>query len=146
MNKRIITLCGSVRFGDWFEVWACKFTRAGWIVLGPECFEHPYYHSEKGEGLKKRLDELHLKKIDLSEAIFVLNVNGYIGKSTTKEIFYAHSQGKKVFYFEEPKKKGDEKCSRCNGPLTARNIGPKRPSTGYYIKWVCLECSVEVIE
>ena len=49
---------------------------------------------------KKFLDELHLRKIDLADSIFVLNVGGYIGESTRREINYAIAQGKRVEYLE----------------------------------------------
>lgn len=48
--------------------------------------------------LKQRLDELHLRKIDLADEVFVLDVDGYIGSSTKREIEYAVSKGKPVWY------------------------------------------------
>jgi hypothetical protein len=45
---------------------------------------------------KQGLDELHFRKIDLSDAIFVINVAGYVGSSTRREIAYAHGQGKDI--------------------------------------------------
>ena len=44
---------------------------------------------------------MHRQKIDLSDEIYVINVNGYIGESTKSEIEYAISNGKKVKYLEE---------------------------------------------
>ena len=49
---------------------------------------------------KERLDVLHLRKIDLADEVLILNVGGYIGKSTRKELDYALSQGKPVRYLE----------------------------------------------
>lgn len=43
---------------------------------------------------------LHKKKIDISDAIYVVNINGYIGESTKKEIQYAISKEKEVIYHE----------------------------------------------
>ena len=53
------------------------------------------------EGTKEMLDDMHLRKIDLAEEIFVINVGGYIGSSTKTEIEYAEKTGKPVRYLEE---------------------------------------------
>jgi hypothetical protein len=50
--------------------------------------------------IKRGLDELHLRKIDLADEILVLNVGGYIGDSTRREIEYAQSKGKRIRYLE----------------------------------------------
>lgn len=47
------------------------------------------------------LDDMHLRKIDMAEEIFVINVGGYIGQSTRNEIAYAHALGKAIRYLEE---------------------------------------------
>ena len=47
------------------------------------------------------LDDMHLRKIDLADEIFVVNVGGYIGSSTRREIEYAQNTGKTVKYLEE---------------------------------------------
>ena len=52
-------------------------------------------------GTKEMLDDMHLRKIDLADEIFVINVGGYIGESTRREIAYAEKTGKKVNYWEE---------------------------------------------
>ena len=49
---------------------------------------------------KEMLDDMHKRKIDMSDEIFVINVNGYIGESTKSEIEYAKSLGKRVNYLE----------------------------------------------
>ena len=49
---------------------------------------------------KEMLDDMHKRKIDMADEIFVINVNGYIGDSTKSEIEYATKQGKKVNYLE----------------------------------------------
>ena len=38
---------------------------------------------------------------DISDAIYVVNVNGYIGESTKKEIEYACKLGKEILYLED---------------------------------------------
>ena len=52
-------------------------------------------------GTKEMLDDMHLRKIDLADEIFVINFGGYIGESTRSEIAYAEKTGKKVRYLEE---------------------------------------------
>ena len=52
------------------------------------------------EGTKEMLDDMHKRKIDMADEIFVINVNGYIGESTKSEIEYAKLHGKKVNYLE----------------------------------------------
>ena len=49
---------------------------------------------------KKMLDEMHKQKIDMSDEIYVINLNGYIGESTKSEIEYANSKGKNISYLE----------------------------------------------
>ena len=100
---KVITLCGSTRFVDTFNEWHKKLTLDGKIVLSiglvlPQSErENPQHNNYK---VKQMLDELHLRKIDLSDEIFVLNVDGYIGESTSKEIAYAQKTGKVIKYLE----------------------------------------------
>ena len=49
---------------------------------------------------KEMLDNMHKRKIDMADEIFVINKNGYIGDSTKSEIAYAKKMGKKVSYLE----------------------------------------------
>ena len=96
---KIITLCGSTKFKKEFHQENAKLTMEGNIVLSVGVFGH----SEKvvfKEGEKEMLDLIHRRKIDLSNEIFVLNVNGYIGKSTKREIAYALQNNKKVKYYD----------------------------------------------
>lgn len=51
---------------------------------------------------KEMLDDMHKRKIDMADSIFVINVGGYIGDSTRSEIDYAKTHGKEVRYLEEP--------------------------------------------
>lgn len=96
----IVCLCGSTRFGDAFREANLQETLAGKIVLSIGCD----FKSDQALGLtekdKERLDELHLRKIDLADEVLVLNVNGYIGISTRHEIEYAEQQGKQIRYLE----------------------------------------------
>jgi hypothetical protein len=102
---RIVCLCGSTKFKDAFIKANFDYTLNGYIVLTVGCFPHSDNNSSPeqslGVDLKNKLDELHKRKIDLSDGIFVLNVGGYIGSSTKSEIEYAISTGKNVKYLEE---------------------------------------------
>lgn len=99
---RIVCLCGSTRFMDaFFEAgWQC--TLNGKIVLSVGVCKHAEHHGGEalGQDVADRLDELHLRKIDLADEVFILNVGGYIGKSTRKELEYARAKGKFVYFLE----------------------------------------------
>ena len=55
------------------------------------------------EGTKEMLDDMHKRKIDMADKIYVINVNGYIGSSTRSEIEYARKKGKQVLFLEPDK-------------------------------------------
>lgn len=83
-----------------------EFEKQGIITLGINILPDGYFagenhHGAEQEGVKHILDELHKRKIDLSDEVFVLNVDGYIGDSTRSEIEYAQSIGKPIIYLEE---------------------------------------------
>lgn len=99
-RPRIICLCGSTRFVEtWIGMYQ-SLSDAGNIVLTVARMPpRPSLQIEQPE-LKIRLDELHKRKIDLADEVFVLNVGGYIGASTKSEIEYAITHGKPVLYLE----------------------------------------------
>lgn len=90
----VVCLCGSTRFRDVFTQKNGELTLQGSIVLSIGTLPVPT------EEKKLMLDELHLRKIDMSDMIYVLNVGGYIGPSTQSEINYAESKGKLIMYLE----------------------------------------------
>lgn len=101
----VVTLCGSTRFVGQFNEWRQRLAYQGIIVLSIEIVTTQAKHEDPQHAnapLKAMLDELHLRKIDLSDEILVLNVGGYIGESTAREIAYAQSKRKKVRYLEQP--------------------------------------------
>jgi len=98
---KIITLCGSTRFKDEFIAARKRLTLEGNVVLSVELFGHSGDEEVWTEGTKERLDDIHFRKIDLSDDIFVINKGGYIGESTRKEIEYARKTGKGIRYLEE---------------------------------------------
>lgn len=98
-----ITLCGSGKFEKEFKQWNKDLSLKGHIVYGMST-----YASEQGAkdwftpDQKATLDLVHIGKIENSEAIVVLNVGGYIGDSTRKEIKYAKRIGRRIFFLEIP--------------------------------------------
>lgn len=109
MNNKypVITLCGSTRFKKEFMDVQKQLTLEGNIVISVGLFGHSG-DSEVWENMdegtltktKEMLDDMHKRKIDMADEIFVINVNGYIGDSTRSEIEYAEVHGKKVNYLE----------------------------------------------
>ena len=105
---KVITLCGSTKFKDEFLKTQKDLTLKGNIVISVGLFGHSG-DSEVWENMdegtitktKEMLDDMHKRKIDMSDEIFVINVNGYIGDSTKSEIEYAIKTGKKVNYLED---------------------------------------------
>ena len=98
---KVITLCGSTRFKDAFMETQKRLTLEGNIVISVGLFGHSGDNEVWTEGIKEMLDDMHLRKIDLADEIFVVNVGGYIGSSTKREIEYAEKTGKRVRYLEE---------------------------------------------
>jgi len=95
---KIITLCGSTRFKDEFLEAQKRLTLEGNIVISVGLFGHSGDEEVWAENIKPMLDDMHFRKIDLADEIFVINPGGYIGSSTRKEIDYGHSTGKEVRY------------------------------------------------
>lgn len=105
----IVCICGSSRFCDVAAVKAWEFEKQGIMALSM-CLLPDWYHRETNkvetghyteqEGVAHILDELHLRKIDLADEVFVVNRRGYIGERTRTEIEYAKAHGKPVSYME----------------------------------------------
>ncbi len=101
---KVITLCGSTRFKDAFLETQKRLTLDGNIVISVGLFGHSGDDEVWKEGTKEMLDNMHKRKIDMSDGIFVINVGGYVGESTRSEIDYAIKNGKTVEYLEPIKK------------------------------------------
>lgn len=103
----VITLCGSTRFKDEFYEVQKRLTLEGNIVISVGLFGHSG-DSEVWDGMdegtlsktKEMLDDMHKRKIDMADSIYVINVGGYIGESTRSEIEYAKAHNKPVRYME----------------------------------------------
>lgn len=104
---KVVTLCGSTRFKDAFTEAQKRLTLEGNIVISVGLFGHSG-DSEVWDGMdegtlsktKEMLDDMHKRKIDMADGIYVINVGGYIGESTRSEIEYAKALGKSVDYLE----------------------------------------------
>ena len=103
----VITLCGSTRFKDEFMNAQKRLTLEGNIVISVGLFGHSgdqevWENMDEGTltKTKEMLDDMHKRKIDLADSIYVINVGGYIGDSTRSEIEYAKKHGKEVQYLE----------------------------------------------
>lgn len=97
---KVITLCGSTRFKEDFERVNRELTLQGNIVISVGCFGHN--GDTFSEDQKIMLDDIHKRKIDMADAIYVINKNGYIGSSTKSEIKYALEHNKPVMLMEAP--------------------------------------------
>ena len=100
-SYKVITLCGSTRFKDEFMEAQKRLTLEGNIVISVGLFGHSGDNEVWTEGTKEMLDDMHKRKIDMADEIYVINVGRYIGSSTRSEIEYALSTGTAVHYLEE---------------------------------------------
>lgn len=105
LKPKLITICGSSRFIDVMAVCAWVLERDEQaIVMGLHLLPHWYCpgindHLAEAEGVVPQMDALHRQKIDISDEIFVVNVAGYIGDSTRREVEYAKAAGKTIRWF-----------------------------------------------
>ena len=106
-HYKVITLCGSTRFKDEFMEAQKRLTLEGNIVISVGLFGHSgdyevWENMDEGTltATKEMLDDMHKRKIDMANEIFVINIGGYIGESTRSEIEYAVIHGKTVKYLE----------------------------------------------
>ena len=106
-RPKIVCLCGSTRFMDAFNQANRDETLRGHIVLSVEPTDASHQHDsvEANGPLKAMLDDLHLQKIDLADEVLVINVGGYVGRSTANEVAYAILTGKPVRWLDN---KGDD--------------------------------------
>ena len=104
----IVCLCGSTRFWREFQRAGLSETLAGRIVLsigaasGTDDGHFGNLPRAEYERIKAMLDELHLRKVELSDEVLILNVGGYMGESTRRELDHAQRLGKPVRFLEPP--------------------------------------------
>ena len=90
---KVVTICASMKFKDkMMEVARDLEIKNKYVVI--QCV---YSNDKFNEEEQVLLADLHYKKIDISDAIYVVNVDGYIGTSTKKEIEYAKPLNKEIF-------------------------------------------------
>ena len=98
MDIKVVTICGSLRYANEMMKIATQLQlEKGYAVI--QCVYNPDGLRFEGVDAAK-LDKIHRKKFDISDAIYVVNIDGYIGNSTKNEIEYAIKNGKEVIYHE----------------------------------------------
>ena len=100
-KARVITLCGSSKFKEDFEKVSKILSLQGNLVISLGLFGHSGDNEAFTNKNKAMLDAVHLQKIDMSDEVFVINKDYYIGKSTTREISYALSKGKDITFYSK---------------------------------------------
>jgi hypothetical protein len=131
----IVCLCGSTRFMDAFFAAGWQETLKGKIVLSVGVCKYAEHHGREalGEEVAQMLDQLHLRKIDMADEVLVLNVGGYIGKSTANEVGYAKAHNKPINWLEETllvdsKHLLDDAIKRHAGRKPGDSAQPKEPN------------------
>ena len=92
-RPEIVCICGSTRFVDEMCAANRELTFAGVIAVAPGEADESVTDEQKTV-----LDALHLRKIDLADRALVVNPDGYVGESMSKEIACAHATGKPISY------------------------------------------------
>lgn len=96
-KMKIITICGSMRFAKEMKQIAWKLEmEQGVSVL--QCVYNEGNEPINEEALK-RLASAHYKKIDLSDAVYIVDIDGYIGAAVAQEITYAKEKGKELIFY-----------------------------------------------
>lgn len=108
-----ITLCGSGRFLKAFRIADMELTLAGHVVYSMASANSAGWDNaisplsgpipdadEEAKDRKLLFDAVHMVKIANSDMILVLNVDGYIGESTLREIYFAMATGKRIEYLD----------------------------------------------
>lgn len=98
----VVTLCGSTKFKDDFQKVQKELTLQGNIVISVGLFGNSGDNEVWKDGTKEMLDDMHKRKIDMADFVFIINKNDYVGESTRSEIEYAESLDKPVYYMETP--------------------------------------------
>lgn len=139
---KVITLCGSIKFKDQFIQAQKELTLAGNIVLSVGLFGHSGDEEVWDDGIKEMLDDMHKRKIDMSDAIMVIDTDDYIGESTRSEINYAKSKGKLIYFYNHPEMYYDEVGGFHD---SGTGYSPKDIYCGECSKSTCKDCIHENI-
>lgn len=95
---KVITFCGSLKYQQKMMELAEKFAFDGWCVLTPVW---PVSGRQLNEEILHKLKEAHLKRIELSDVVFIANIDDYIGNSTLIELEYAKKCGKQILFYTD---------------------------------------------
>lgn len=108
MDKpKVVCICGSSRWVKLHHLEQMSETLKGHIVIPLGFYGHADYPTgsrkltedcDENNKIKKNIDQLHFRKIDLSDEVLVITVDHYVGNSTQREVDYAIQQGKPVIY------------------------------------------------
>jgi hypothetical protein len=106
VRPKIICLCGSSRFVAEMAVLAWTLERDEDVIVLSLHFLPAWYtqqedHQAEFEEVEDKMNALHLKKIDLADEVMIINIGGYIGRDTKREIRYAQKHGKPVIFLEK---------------------------------------------
>lgn len=96
----IVCLCGSTKFKDEFRSENKRLTMNGKIVLSVSFFGHAD-DIDLSDDEKRKVDKLHKRKIDISDRVHVIDVNGYVGESTRSEIEYAKQSQMPITWYSD---------------------------------------------
>lgn len=95
---KVVTLCGSMKFAKQMQEIARELeVKHGYCVLTPVGGEKL---SQLGKIEIEKLAQAHFKKIKMSDAVYIINIGGYIGESVLRELHYAKEHNKEIFYHE----------------------------------------------
>jgi hypothetical protein len=103
-KPKVVALCGSTRFIDIMAVCAWLIERDENAItlschLLPQWYGAHDDHQAEAEGVKEKMDELHLRKIELADEVFIVNPMMYVGESTSAEIEHARNLGRPIRYY-----------------------------------------------
>jgi hypothetical protein len=134
----VVCLCGSTRFRAEYERAFRDEEHAGRICLTVPCYKDD--PCCKSTSAHVRLDKIHLRKIDMADEVLFINVGGYLGESTRRELSYAWRMGKRVRWLEPAHALPEPDCARCRG---SRAYMITAPGVGYRAT-PCAACRPEI--
>lgn len=95
--KGVITLCGSTRFYKTFDKICYELTVADYAIFTIGTMLNSDKRLVQSQETLERFKQLHYSKILMSDAIFVIDVDGYVGEDTQSEIDFANENGRLVY-------------------------------------------------
>lgn len=99
-KRKVVSMIGSTKFQEQFFEEGWKFTADGWLVTLPN-FRPESMMNDTWDIPDTELEDIGYHRINIADLVYVVNVNGYIGSSTAREIEYAKKQKKEIKYMVE---------------------------------------------